>query len=363
MRTRGMAIRGIRNRMLAHLKAVFIVCILYPASCISFAVPSYAAIFSSRQVEEINCAAVKMQLFYYYFAQERDPKIASYDIKCRGVVSTVKMPGWIEENVQAMWERKVWRDPEEGDLSEAALWQTAVSIVYEFLEITKKTFPPADKGAGILPGLLVKEYADMRVRFQMSLDRIYRAPKMGDSMKSRGRALQAIFDLILKEMESILDAISSGNSGKYAQSASAIAVLSQDALGQLFRPARGLTSEPEPPAPNRFMPVLLKMAGLAAIFIGVLLFFKLNEKKLSDMSRDYAAKTASWTEDFNRQFLAVKVQYLVMIPFAFFVIAGILTFNLPVFLVFTAVGAYLGLNTPAKVLKIMKERRGKKIDT
>ena len=42
-----------------------------------------------------------------------------------------------------MLEHKVWKDPEEGDLSEAQVWQTPFSILYELAATTQKTLPNA----------------------------------------------------------------------------------------------------------------------------------------------------------------------------------------------------------------------------
>ena len=180
-----------------------------------------AGILARNQMDEVACAAVKMQLFYYYLAPERDPKLKDYPVKCKGATVNIKMPAWLETSVPVMLNNKVWRDPEEGEINEAALWQTPVSILYEFLELTKKTFPREDMGAEIAPGLLVKEYADIRIRFQMSLDRLYRA-KRSDSMNGRGRTMLSVFNLILREMESISDAISSADQERYAAAVAAI---------------------------------------------------------------------------------------------------------------------------------------------
>ena len=80
----------------------------------------------------------------------------------------------------------------------------------------------------------------------MSLDRLYRA-RLFDSMNGRGRTIIPTFNLILREMESIADAISSSNIKQYSDSATAIAVLSQDSFGYLFR---GPTQwEPVQPVP------------------------------------------------------------------------------------------------------------------
>ncbi|MCK5106899.1 MAG: hypothetical protein KAQ76_04995, partial [Elusimicrobiales bacterium] len=182
-----------------------------------FGVNCNAAVFNKKQMGEISCGATKMQLFYYYLAPNRDPKLAKYKMKCKGVLLDIFMPKWFDKSVNAMLAKKVWRDPEEGEISEAAMWQTSVSIIYEFLNLTKKTFPAEFEGAGIQPALLIKEYADMRIRFQMSLDRLYRA-RLFDSMDGRGRTIIPTFNLILREMESIADAVSSNNVKQYADS-------------------------------------------------------------------------------------------------------------------------------------------------
>ncbi|OGS51868.1 MAG: hypothetical protein A3J79_01840 [Elusimicrobia bacterium RIFOXYB2_FULL_62_6] len=321
-----------------------------------------AAVLSKVQMDEVSCSAVKMQLFYYYLAPDRDPKLLNYTLKCRGNKITIKMPKWVETGVPVMLNTKVWRDPEEGEISEAALWQTPVSIIYEFLELTRKTFPREENGAEIQPGLLVKEYSDVRIRFQMSLDRLYRA-KRGDSMDGRGRSILAIFNLILREMESVADAISSTNQKAYGSAVTAIAVLGQDSFSMLFRPPRKYA---EPPKGDRMEDAVntgLTILGIILVFLAVRLYFMLNEKKTDAMVADYSKKVTKWTDDFSRQFIDVKVHYLVFIPAGLFALIGLLTFNLFAFVFLTAIGMYAGLKTPAFVLNYMRVRRGLKIDT
>jgi tight adherence protein B len=321
-----------------------------------------AGVLAKNQMEEVSCAAVKMQLFYYYLAPEREDKLLDYPMKCKGATINVKMPKWVETAVPAMLANKVWRDPEEGEISEAALWQTPVSIVYEFLELTKKTFPREEMGAEIPPGLLVKEYADIRIRFQMSLDRLYRA-KRSDSMEGRGRAILAEFNLILKEMESVADAVSSADQKRYAEAITAIAVLSQDSFGALFR---GPNAYMPPAPPQRYqqaMDIAATVLGILLVFLAVRLFFIMNEAKTAKMVGDYSTKVDKWTDDFSRQFIDVKVHYLVFIPAGLFALIGLLSFNIFVFFFLSVVGMLVGLKTPAFVLNYMKVRRGIKIDT
>lgn len=333
----------------------------------SAALPAAAGVFTNQEMEEISCAALKMQLFYYYLAPEKDPKILDYPMKCRGVKSSYKMPKWVDAAVPEMLGRKVWRDPEEGEISEAALWQTPVSIIYEYLELTRKTFPPEQGGANIQPGLLVKEYADIRIRFQMSLDRLYRARTrevtMGDSMQGRGRTIMASFNLILKEMESIADAISSTNSRRYAEAVTASAVISQDTFRVLFSSPRKYQKPPQESASKKMFLRALGILGVILMFLAVRSFFTANDEKTNIVMGKYQKKVDVFSEAFSRQFININVKYLVLGPAAAFGLLGMLTMSIPVFFLLLGLGFYVGMKTPAAVLTAMKQARGRKIDT
>jgi len=342
------------------LRFLILVCfILHPSS---FILSAQAGVLARNQMAEVSCAVTKMQLFYYYLAPERDAKLQDYPIKCKGATVNVKMPKWIETSVPAMLSNKVWRDPEEGEISEAALWQTPVSIIYEFLELTKKTFPREEMGAEISPGLLVKEYADIRIRFQMSLDRLYRA-KRSDSMNGRGRTLLGIFNLMLREMESISDAISSADQQRYAEAVTAIAVMGQDSFSVLFRSPRAYSPPIGISKSQQAVYTAATVLGIMLVFLSVRLFFIMNEEKTAVMVADYSTKVDKWTDDFSRQFIAIKVHYLVFIPAGLFALLGLLSFNLLIFAFLSALGMAVGLRTPGFVLNHMKIRRGLKIDT
>ncbi|HCC48648.1 MAG TPA: hypothetical protein DEQ38_11125 [Elusimicrobia bacterium] len=328
--------------------------------------PALAGVFTQPEMDEISCAALKMQLFYYYLAPEREEKIRNYTMTCKGAKATFVMPKWVDPVVPEMLNRKVWRDPEEGEISEAALWQTPVSILYEYLELTRKTFPPEAGGANIQPGLLVKEYADIRIRFQMAMDRLYRARtrevNMGDSMEGRGRTLMAQFALILKEMESIADAISSTNSRRYAEAVTASAVIGQDSFRMLFRPPRKYEPPPKLSQTAKVMGTALTMLGIILIFLAVQAFFAMNDSKTNALMGDYQRKVDTFTEAFSRQFININVKYLVLGPTAVGALLGALTMNIVLLLIFSAVGFAIGMRTPAFVLNTMKASRGRKID-
>jgi hypothetical protein len=155
------------------------------------AVPAGAQqIFSKQDIEFLvgkqSGAEAKTQVFYHYFKKDREPGL--------------QVPKWVDQTLDPMLKRPVWQDPDEGILNEAQLWQAPVSVLYEFFELARKSFPPSDGGQFVQPGSLIRDYEDNRIRFQMSLDRIVRA-RLGNSLGGRGRAVMSHFDLIAKQMD------------------------------------------------------------------------------------------------------------------------------------------------------------------
>ena len=124
------------------------------------AVPAGAQGFTRKQIhyltDQQNGAEARSQFIYHYFKKDRDPQL--------------KVPKWVDEVLDGMLSRPVWKDPEEGVLNEAQLWQAPMSVLYEFFEHTRKTFPQEFNGNLQPPYTLIKDYEDSRVRFQMALD-------------------------------------------------------------------------------------------------------------------------------------------------------------------------------------------------
>ncbi|MBI4056682.1 MAG: type II secretion system F family protein [Elusimicrobia bacterium] len=340
-----------------------------------------ALVFNNSQMQTILCAQKRAQLFFFYLSPENPSRnqIAHYNLLRDSKVckkdETIHMPKWIDEVLPKMVNHPVWQDPQEGVLSEAKLWQTPISVLYEFFEITKKSFPPEAEGAGIPPGLLVKEYAENRVKLQMSLDRVYRAEhrkregkrdivdwSMKDSLGGRGRSILAALDLAMKEMESIADAISSTKPGAYAQAAVAIAALSDNAFYQLMEAPRGPRGQPEgPSSAAAILPWVLP--GLGTLFM-VLAFWRFGQlPRVHEYTERYMVRSGQWAEAFNRQFVQIKIKYLVLAPFLLFSLMGLLTLNFFGFLIFSAAGLFLGLKTPEWVLNYIRQKRGKQIET
>lgn len=321
-----------------------------------------ATVWTDAEMDRLTCAEKHMQLMYYYLQPDRETDLSEYSIECtKGAPFTVKMPEWIEEDLPAMVRKPVWQDPEQGVLNEAQLWQAPVSVLYEFFEVTHRTFPPDRKGSNIPPGLLVKEYSDSRVRFQMSLDRLYRA-RQGDSLGGRGRAILATFDLILREMESIADGFSSGNTERYRVATLGIAELGRNVFRTVQKPPRGVIEPLEGEKESQAGSIVLTTLGTFIIFLGAWLAGKLNESRIDQAIVDYGERVRKWREDFNRQFVTIRVEYLVFGPFAFFLLLGVLSFDpFGFFICFTA-GIYVGLNTPTWYLNQSVFWRSRKVE-
>ena len=312
-----------------------------------------AQIFSPSEVkilvDKADGAEAKSQIIYHYFKKDRDPGLA--------------VPGWIDQTLDAMIRRPVWQDPEEGVINESQLWQAPVSVLYEFFELTRKTFLPSDGGQLVQPGSLVRDYADNRVRFQMSLDRLYRA-RLGSSLGGRGRAVMADFDLILKEMDSVIDALTSAQADRYKEAVLGVAVLTDNAFRVLHRPPRGW-APPQPPGERKTamaLSTLFKLGGLALIFAACWLVGSLNEARIAKYVEDYKAKAKQWAYDYERQFVAVKINYLVGGPIVLGLLIGTLTFDPFGFFIFTGFGIYGGLILPGWLLRNIRWRRGMKCE-
>ena len=291
-------------------------------------------------------AEAHSQYFYHYFKKDRDPNL--------------KPPQWVDETLDAMIRRPVWQDPEEGILNEAQLWQAPAAVLYEFFQHTRKTFPPEHGGAFAPPGSLIKDYEDARTRFQMALDRLYRA-RLGDSLGGRGRAIIASFDLILKEMDSLLDALASQDTKRYESCVIAIATLSNNAFDVLHHQPRGY-APPQKDTSSAATPLLLKMIGMLLAFGALWTLGSMNSERIAGYVESHLKRSREWALEFNRQFVQVKVQYLVFAPMGVAMLLGILTFNIFGFLLLTGGGIYVGMNFPNWLLNFVRTRRGKRVE-
>lgn len=312
---------------------------------------AHADIFAPHEVkflvDKTNGAETRTQVFYHYFKKDRD--------------TTLAPPKWIDQTLDAMIKRPVWQDPEEGILNEAQLWQAPVSVLYEFFELTRKTFGAADGGQLVNPGSLIRDYEDNRIRFQMSLDRIYRA-RLGSSLGGRGRTLMAHFELIVKEMDSVMDALTSNDVDRYKQAVMAIGALSNLSYDVLHKAPRGFAPPGSGGGASPGMALIVKFIGIALIAGAGFAFGKMNDDKIQTWIEDYKNKVKDWAHEYERQFLTIKINYLVGGPALAGVVLGLLSFDPFGFMIFSFFGVYGGLSLPGWLLKNIKFRRKVKVE-
>jgi tight adherence protein B len=326
-----------------------------------FGANSFSTVFTKYQIDQIDCASQKVHLFYFYVSGEKTKAITDADITCRGKKQIIKIPPWLDEVVPSMTRTIKWRDPVEGNLTETDMWQAVLAVTYEFLELAKKSFPKERQGAGIPPSLLVREYADINLRFQTALDRVYRA-RLAGSMQGRGRSLMASFTLMSGQLESILNALSIGNDRRFASAVASFAGLSEDAFSQMFRPPPQYEKLREVTRFDVLAPTFFGLVVTVLLFLALLFFLGRQGRGFQKILAQYIQRSKKWTEDFNRQFLRVKVEFLILGPIVLFSVVGISTGNVLVFLLFFFLGTAVGFRFPRLVLEVLKKRRGKRID-
>jgi len=285
----------------------------------------------------------KIQIFYHYFKRDRDPKL--------------RVPAWLEKNLPAMLSHAVWQDPDDGLLNEAQLWQAPASVLYEFFELVRQSFPPDDGGKLVSPGQLVREYEDNRVKFQMSYDRLLRA-RLGNSLAGRGRAVLANFDLINKQMDSVMDGLINGNTPRYKAAVIGIAALADSSFQVLQENPRGWAPQMPVNANLNTGALLFFLFGVAAIFGAAFSVGLEYEDEIFNGMDRYKAKAKEWAHEYERQFVVIKIHYLVGAPIAAGMLIGLLTFDPFGFLIFTGFGIYAGLVLPGWLLRIIRQRRG-----
>ncbi len=235
------------------------------------AIPA-AGYSAAPSAEEVNCASEDMQVLYYYLAPEPGQAVKERPTKCHGAQAALKMPDWLEKSLPAMRERKVWKDPEEGDLSEAQLWQTAFSILYELAATTQKTLPNSAGGAALAPAALETQYNEMRLRYIMSVDRITRAGLEG-SFGGRGTALLSTMNSVMERLDGMTGAIAKGDKEAFNTNAGGALKLSREVFSQMFEVPRAAAGKFKPKyAPEaRVLPgyrgVSLKVSGSQAVFL------------------------------------------------------------------------------------------------
>ena len=298
-------------------------------------------------------AELRAQYLYHFLKKDRDPQL------------NPRMPPWLDQTLDAMLQHPVWRDPEQGILNEAQLWQGPVAVLYEFFQTTRKTFPQKYRGGAYIPPTsLISDYEDSRTRFQIALERLYRA-HLGDSMGGRGRTIMANYDLILREMNSLLDALTSGNDRRYIECVMSIAYLTRISYNELYEAPRGYEPPGQKPPASTWPPLIGMMVGMFLCFSSAWGFGTAYEEDIYKRWEEFLVRSRERADDFNRQFIQVKVQYLVFGPIAVGFILGLffwLTVNVYGFILLMFAGIFIGIKFPLWALNFIRRRRGQGVE-
>ena len=326
------------------------------------AVPAGAQIFSRDEIEFLvgsgksttagqpkkEGAITRTQIFYHYFKRDRD--------------ASLKIPKWVDQTLEAMLKRPVWQDPDEGILNEAQLWQAPASVLYEFFELVRQSLPPSDGGKLTPPGVLIKEYEDNRIRFQVSFDRLLRA-RLGDSLGGRGRAVIAHFELINKQYDSVMDGLVNGDTQRYREAVIGVGALMNGAFETLQSPPRGYKFQQGDSQATRIAALLFKLIGGGLMFACFWSIGSLNADQIAEGGERYKLKAKEWAHEYERQFVVIKIHYLVGAPVILGVLMGLLTFNPFGLIIFTGFGLYAGLILPSWLLRNIRFRRGQQCES
>jgi tight adherence protein B len=300
-------------------------------------------------------AATRMQYLYHMFRPEGTIPACE-----PGKQPCACKPQWLDAELPEMFKKPVWQDPNEGVLSEAAIWQGPIAVLYEFFTILQKTYPQDDGGQGQSPTQLMREFADNSTRFTMAVDRLKRA-RLGASMDGRGRALLSDLELIASEYSALMDGLIRSDVPAFRTSALAIADLCHMLFRELYRKPRGGTP-PKDESTFAVMPVLLSAVSVFLVFLAGLQFGTLNQGKIGDWIDQYMAASKNWANEFNRQFVTIKVHYLVLGPWLFMTIVGVSTLNIGLMLFFSTLGLIGGLKIPGMVVDMIRIRRGLRVE-
>jgi tight adherence protein B len=163
-------------------------------------------------------------------------------------------------------------------------------------------------------------------------------------------------------MDSLMDALVSGDGTRYKEVVIAIAALSNAAYNVLHAQPRGYAPPGGGERGSMTLPRVLKLMGILLIFAGGWYLGILNETKINEFSERYKASVKEWVHEYERQFLTVNIHYLVGVPVLLGVAMGIMTFDPFGFVIFGSFGILAGWKLPGWLLRNIRLKRGLKVE-
>jgi len=163
-------------------------------------------------------------------------------------------------------------------------------------------------------------------------------------------------------MDSVMDGLVNGNTERYKDAVMSIAALSNASYDVLQSNPRGYAPKAPPSVAARGAALVLFLVGVLCAFLAAYTLGSLNEEKIQQGMERYKAKAKEWAYEYERQFIVIKIHYLVGAPAVLGCLIGMLTFDPFGFLIFTGFGVYAGLTLPGWLLTNIRFRRGQRCE-
>ena len=190
-------------------------------------------IYTLNQQEFIKCSKEKLYGLYGFLDAskpiEKKDFLPSY---CGSVKKAIKMPAWLDKDLESMDKNRLWELPlasgETEYLSEAEMWRRPLLALSQLLSVAQKI----DEGATFATRGIMEEFGLARIRLILEVERLKTNPRligydMRDSMQGRGREVIATLELALDEADSMAEAfVSSHWKTKFRKASIALAILS-----------------------------------------------------------------------------------------------------------------------------------------
>ena len=336
----------------------------------------------TEDLKKIQCAQDKMRILAGFFnVDSKETEYTLTDLCGAASKKPVTVPSWFPEELTRMNNQKIlFVQGENQTYSEVDLWRQAFSNVYLYLGRAAESLDP---NRPIVLEQLSRGYVGNRLNLMATLDRLNKdllrsnqLYVMKDSMEGRARSMLSTLELINNEFFSTIESFSSPvaqRDEKYRQSVMAVVVLANHLYAQFMGTplpdAVPSAASFQTTQADRMFTLVLILVG--SLFAGMFVYFLIHNKRdsIGKMMEDYRAKSASWAEDFNRQFVSIDVKYIVFGVIAIFMVLGFLFgwmiggfLGVFVFLAFVAIGAVFSVRVPASILETLKRSRGVKVN-
>ena len=333
-------------------------------------------VLSEGGTKFLRCSEEKIYALYDFLNTDKPAAqrtfIPSQCVGDKDKVPEIPVPEWLDKKLPDMSRNITWQQSTESGTqyySEAQMWQRAFSRIHEFLALADNI----NEGTPYTSQEIMERFGMIRTRFTITLDSIASNPAFYESMDGRGRQIIGAMELINKEMESVSESFVSSPKKwrkKFSNSILGLAVLSNSIYSTITRPKPLAIAEKRFERPkNQTTLLILTMIGVLVVFVGVLVMMNSQNDAISSAIDRYLQKTSVWVDDYNRQFIRINIKYMVIATVAFFTGLGVLfamamggLVGFLLLCIFFAVGLNSGLKMPGAMLKVLKRRRGAKIN-